>query len=418
MSLPLAGLKVLDLTRALSGPFSTMILGDLGAEVIKVEPAPAGEMVRQWGPFDEDISVYYLSANRNKKGIGVDFRQPEGLALIRKMALASDIVVENFKVGTMEKMGLGYQALSAEKPELIMASISGFGSKGPASQWAGFDQIAQGYSGFMSLTGTPESGPMRVGTAIGDLTAGMWIVIGILSAVVARRNTGRGQHVETSLLAGLMSLLSVQGQRYLSVNEIPQPCGNVHPVIAPYGTFDTADGPLNLAPATQAMWVKLCKLLEMDHLVSDPRFLTNADRMQHRHALKLELESSLVRKTRMAWTSLMIEHGIPAGPINTLADVFADPQVAACKLVQSVHHPVVGELRQVGLPLSMTHVEDGTSVRTAPPVFGQHTKEVFRDYGFSPEDIERMLARKIVFQAEGDALLAEDHPTAQAGGKA
>ncbi len=418
MGLPLAGLKVLDLTRALSGPFSTMILGDLGAEVIKIEPAPAGEMVRQWGPFDEDISVYYLSANRNKKGVGVDFRQPEGLALIRKMALASDIVVENFKVGTMESMGLGYQALSAEKPELIMASISGFGSKGPASQWAGFDQIAQGYSGFMSLTGTPESGPMRVGTAIGDLTAGMWMVIGILSAVLARKSTGRGQHVETSLLAGLMSLLSVQGQRYLSVGEVPQPCGNVHPVIAPYGTFDTADGPLNLAPATQAMWVKLCKLLDMAHLASDPRFLTNADRMQHRHALKLELESSLKRKTRMEWTPVMIENGIPAGPINTLADVFSDPQVQACKLVQSVQHPVVGELRQVGLPLSMSQVQDGTSVRMAPPVFGQHTKEVFQAYGFSPEEIEQLLSQKIAYQAQEDAVPNGEERAVQAGERA
>src|SRR5690606_2060092 len=223
MSLPLAGLKVLDLTRALSGPFSTMILADLGAEVIKVEPTPDGDMVRQWGPFDEDISVYYLSANRNKKGIGVDFRSPEGLALIRQMALKSDIVVENFKVGTMESMGLGYEELAREHPELIMASISGFGRKGPAKSWAGFDQIAQGYSGFMSLTGTVESGPTRVGTAIGDLTAGMWVVIGILAAVVERKSTGRGQHVETSLLAGLMGLLSVQGQRYLSVGEVPQP---------------------------------------------------------------------------------------------------------------------------------------------------------------------------------------------------
>jgi len=348
MSLPLSGLKVLDLTRALSGPFSTMILGDLGAEVIKVEPTPAGDMVRQWGPFDEDISVYYLSANRNKKGIGVDFRNPEGLALIKRMALASDIVVENFKAGTMEKMGLGYETLRTEKPGLIMASISGFGSKGPARNWAGFDQIAQGYSGFMSLTGTTESGPMRVGTAIGDLTAGMWIVIGILSAVVERKDTGLGQHVETSLLAGLMGLLSVQGQRYLSVGEVPEPCGNVHPVIAPYGTFETADGPLNLAPATQQMWARLCSILEAEHLVSDPRFLTNADRMQHRHALKQELEASLKRKSRMEWTPLMIDNGIPAGPINTLADVFSDPQVLACGLVQSVQHGMDASPRQRG----------------------------------------------------------------------
>lgn len=413
MSLPLAGLKVLDLTRALSGPFSTMILGDLGAEVIKVEPSPNGDMVRQWGPFDEDISVYYLSANRNKKGMGVDFRNPEGLALIRRLALASDIVVENFKVGTMEKMGLGYESLAVEKPDLIMASISGFGSKGPARDWAGFDQIAQGYSGFMSLTGTTESGPTRVGTAIGDLTSGMWTVIGILSAVVARKNTGKGQHVQTSLLASLMSLLSVQGQRYLSVGEVPAPCGNVHPVIAPYGTFETADGPLNLAPATQQMWVKLCSILELDHLTTDPRFITNAERMQHRHALKDELESSLRRKTRMEWTPVMIENGIPAGPINTLADVFSDPQVEACNLVQAVEHPVIGTLRQVALPLEMSTVEDNRSVRMAPPVFGQHTREILARFGLTAEDIERLEEGKVTFQAQGFA--ADDGASQLAG---
>lgn len=400
MSLPLAGLKVLDLTRALSGPFSTMTLGDLGAEVVKVEPMPDGEMVRQWGPFDDDISVYYLSANRNKKGVGIDFRQPEGLALLRKMALASDIVVENFKVGAMKSMGLDYADLAIENPRLIMASISGFGSRGPAKEWAGFDQIAQGYSGFMSLTGTPESGPTRVGTAIGDLTAGMWLVIGILAAVVQRNQTGVGQHVETSLLAGLIALLSVQGQRYLSVGEIPQPVGNVHPVIAPYGTFDTQDGPLNLAPATQAMWTRLCDVLALGQLTSDPRFLTNAERMQHRHALKEALEVALKKKTRMAWTEIMIANGIPAGPINTLADVFADPQVLACELVQTLQHPVLGELRQVGLPLDLGAGKPAGNTQLAPPVFGQHTRDVLASFGLPAAEIDRLVAQRVAFQSD------------------
>ena len=286
MDLPLKGLKVLDLTRALSGPFCTMILADLGAEVIKVEPTPDGDMIRQWGPFDHGISVYYLSANRNKKGVGVDFRHPDGLPLLRRLALRSDIVVENFRVGTAEKMGLGYEALAAEHPGLIYASISGFGNRGPARDWAGFDQIAQGYSGFMSLSGTPETGPMRVGTAVGDLTSGMWAAIGVLGACVARQQTGLGRYVHSSLLSSLMGLLSVQGQRYLSLGEVPQPCGNVHPVIAPYGTFQTADGPLNLAPATQDMWLRLCELLGCPELTEDPRFRLNADRIRHRLELK------------------------------------------------------------------------------------------------------------------------------------
>ncbi len=398
MQLPLSGIKVLDLTRALSGPFCSMILGDLGAEVVKVEPTPNGEMVRQWGPFDQDISVYYLSANRNKKGIGVDFRQPEGLALIKDLALKSDVVVENFKVGTMEAMGLGYEELRAIRPELIFASISGFGSTGPARDWPGFDQIAQGYSGFMSLTGAPEFGPTRVGTAIGDLTAGMWVAMGVLAAYIERQKSGIGQHVETSLLASLLGLLSVQGQRYLSVGEIPQPSGNVHPVIAPYGTFDTADGPLNLAPATQGMWLRLCEVLELPQLASDLRFLTNAERMQNRLALKELLEGSLRRKTRMEWTALMIEAGIPAGPINTLEDVFADPQVIACKLVETVEHPVLGALRQVALPIKMQSTAQG-SVRSAPPLFGQHTEEVLAAYGLASEAVQQLLMKKVVYQS-------------------
>ncbi|MGB6055264.1 MAG: CoA transferase [Burkholderiaceae bacterium] len=397
MPLPLSGVKVLDLTRALSGPFCSMILADLGAEVVKVEPTPGGDMIRQWGPFDQGISVYYLSANRNKKGIGVDFRNPEGLALIRELALKSDVVVENFKVGTMEAMGLGYDGLAAVRPELIYASISGFGSTGPARDWPGFDQIAQGYSGFMSLSGTPESGPMRVGTAIGDLTAGMWVAMGVLAAYIERQNGGRGQRVETSLLASLIGLLSVQGQRYLSVGEIPQPCGNVHPVIAPYGTFETADGPLNLAPATQDMWLRLCDVLELPALPRDARFLTNAERMQNRLVLKELLETSLRQKTRMEWTPLMIAAGIPAGPINTLEDVFADQQVKACKLVETVEHPVLGALRQVALPVRMAATENG-SVRSAPPLFGQHTREVLQAYGLAPERIAQLLEQKVVFQ--------------------
>lgn len=402
MDLPLKGLKVLDLTRALSGPFCTMILADMGAEVIKVEPAPGGDMIRQWGPFDHGISVYYLSANRNKKDVGLDFRHPDGLSLLRRLALQSDIVVENFRVGTAEKMGLGYEGLAAEHPGLVYASISGFGNQGPARNWAGFDQIAQGYSGFMSLSGTPETGPMRVGTAVGDLTAGMWAAIGVLGACVARQQTGRGQYVHSSLLSSLIGLLSVQGQRYLSLGEVPQPCGNVHPVIAPYGTFQTADGPLNLAPATQDMWLRLCELLGCPEAAEDARFKLNADRIQHRMELKELIDSRLQARGRMEWTSIFIEAGIPAGPINTLADVFADEQVRQIGLVETVDHPDLGDLRQVGLPFLMQNAAGessaGATVHSAPPRLGQHTVQVLRDYGLASHEIDRLLKDRVVFQ--------------------
>jgi len=401
VDMPLKGLKVLDLTRALSGPFCTMILADMGAEVIKVEPTPGGDMIRQWGPFDHGISVYYLSANRNKKGIGVDFRHPDGLPLLRRLALQSDIVVENFRVGTADKMGLGYEDLAREHPGLVYASISGFGNRGPARDWAGFDQIAQGYSGFMSLSGTPETGPMRVGTAVGDLSAGMWAAIGVLGACVARQRTGRGRYVHGSLLSSLMGLLSVQGQRYLSLGEVPQPCGNVHPVIAPYGTFQTADGPLNLAPATQDMWVRLCELLGCPELTEDPRFRVNADRMQNRMELKTLIDARLQARGRMEWTALFIEAGIPAGPINTLADVFSDEQVRELQLVETVAHPDLGELRQVGLPFLMqdgTGSSAGATVHSAPPGLGEHTVQVLRDYGVDGAEIDRLLAGAVIFQ--------------------
>ncbi len=398
MSSPLKGLKVLDLTRALSGPFSTMILGDLGAEIIKVEPLPAGEMSRKWGPFENNLSLYYLSANRNKQGIAIDFREPEGLALLRSMSIASDIVVENFKPGTMDAMGLGYSSLSRERPDLIMASISGFGSVGPARHWPGFDQVIQGYSGFMSLTGTPESGPMRTGVAIADLSAGMWLTIGILSAVVERASTGIGRHVETSLLAGLMSLLGVQGQRYLTTNEVPQPSGNMHPVIAPYGSFDASDGPLNLAPATQAMWARLCDIVDVPHLVEDERFSTNAARLEKREELRQELEKSLKRKTRLEWTSLLIEGGIPAGPINTLAEAFADDQVTTSGLLRTLSHPVLGELKQVALPLKFG--ADEAESYAPPPAFGEDTRQVLSQYGLSSIEIDGLLARGIAYQAQ------------------
>ena len=392
---PLSGIRVLDLTRALSGPFCTMALADLGAEVIKIEPIPKGDMVRQWGPFSEGTSIYYLSANRNKKSLALDFRKPEGLALIKSLALKSDVVVENFKVGTMKAMGLSYEELSSENPSLIMASISGFGQTGPASKWPGFDQIAQGYSGLMSLTGDESSGPMRVGTAVGDMTAGMWLIIGIMAAIVERNKTGLGQHVDTSLLSGLIALLSVNGQRYLSLKEVPGGTGNNHPVIAPYGVFEASDGPLNLAPATQEMWERLCKILKLEHLITDERFLSNAERMQYRMVLKEELEKVLKLKTRSEWTRELVAQGIPAGPINSLDDVFNDPQVVASKLTVKVQHDEIGEFEQVRTPINFSAHQD-EFVSMPPPQLGQHSVSVLKEYGFSNDEIDTFMSNQII----------------------
>lgn len=395
-SLPLSGVRVLDLTRALAGPFCTMILGDLGADVVKVEPT-GGDMIRHWGPFDRGTSAYYLSGNRNKRGVAVNFRDPRALELLRDLARTCDVLVENFRPGAMEAMGLGYEALSAVNPRLIYASVTGFGRTGPAGGRPGFDQIAQGYSGLMSVTGTPESGPVRVGVAIGDQTAGMWCAIGVLGAIAERSTTMRGRRVETSLLAGLIGLMSVQAQRYLSLGEVAGLAGNTHPVISPYGVFETADGPLNIAPATAEMWKRLCGVLELQHLVDDPRYATNAARIDRRQELKAVVEAKLKERSRAEWTERLLAADIPAGPINNLADVFADEQVVHTRLVEEVQHTELGSLRQVGSPISFDG-RLGDSIRRAPPVLGEHTFEVLREHGYAQGDLDALAREGVIVQ--------------------
>jgi crotonobetainyl-CoA:carnitine CoA-transferase CaiB-like acyl-CoA transferase len=395
-ALPLAGVRVLDLTRALAGPFCTMILGDLGADVIKVEPT-GGDMIREWGPFDRGTSAYYLSGNRNKRGIAVNFRDPAALDVLRDLAGRCDVVVENFRSGAMEAMGLAYETLAAVNPRLIFASVTGFGRTGPAAGRPGFDQIAQGYSGLMSVTGTPDSGPVRVGVAIGDQTAGMWCAIGVLAAIAERHATGRGRRVETSLLAGLVGLMSVQAQRYLSLGDVPGLAGNTHPVIAPYGVFETADGPLNIAPATAEMWKRLCEVLELPHLQGDPRYASNAARMERRVELKATVEERLKQRSRAEWTERLLAADIPAGPINDLADVFADEQVRHLQLVEETQHAQLGTIRQVGSPISLDG-RLGGSIRRAPPVLGEHTFEVLQEYGYAKGDLEALARQGVIVQ--------------------
>lgn len=395
-ALPLAGVRVLDLTRALAGPFCTMILGDLGADVIKVEPT-GGDMIREWGPFDRGTSAYYLSGNRNKRGIAVNFRDPAALDVLRDLAGRCDVVVENFRSGAMEAMGLAYETLAAVNPRLIFASVTGFGRTGPAAGRPGFDQIAQGYSGLMSVTGTPDSGPVRVGVAIGDQTAGMWCAIGVLAAIAERHATGRGRRVETSLLAGLVGLMSVQAQRYLSLGDVPGLAGNTHPVIAPYGVFETADGPLNIAPATAEMWKRLCEVLELPQLQGDPRYASNAARMERRVELKAIVEERLKQRSRAEWTERLLAADIPAGPINDLADVFADEQVRHLQLVEETQHAQLGTIRQVGSPISLDG-RLGGSIRRAPPVLGEHTFEVLQEYGYAKGDLEALARQGVIVQ--------------------
>jgi crotonobetainyl-CoA:carnitine CoA-transferase CaiB-like acyl-CoA transferase len=402
-TLPLAGMRVLDLSRALSGPFCAAILGDFGADVIKVEPTPNGDMIRSWGPFDRGESAYYLSGNRNKRGIGVNFRSEEGRGLLREMALKSDVLVENFRPGVLSEIGLDSGSLRAEKPSLIVASLSGFGSSGPLGDRPGFDQIAQGHSGFMSFTGAPESGPTRVGVAIGDLTAGMWLSIGVMAAWARRVVTGRGSVVETSLLASLFGLLSVQGQRYLSLGEVAQPTGNVHPVISPYGVFRSKDGSLNICAATQEMWLKLCDTIGAPELTQNERFLDNARRMAHRQELVDIIERRLAAKTAKEWTEDFIAAGIPAGPINDVSDAVNDEQVQHLGLVETVIHPALGQIKQISNPVQMDG-RGGAWIRQAPPLLGQHTKEVLREFDIGTPRIAELEHRGVIYQHQDVAV--------------
>jgi len=399
MSLPLEAIRVLDLTRALSGPFCSMILGDLGADVIKVEPAPDGEMMRDWGPFHEGIGVFYLSVNRNKRSLAVDFRDPKGLELLRRIASQVDVLVENFKPGTPERMGIDYDSLKVKNPRLIYGSITGFGGDGPYGTWPGFDQIAQGMSGLMSITGPRDGEATRVGVPIGDLVAGMWLAIGVNAAIVQRHETGAGQRVDTSLLASLVGMLCVQGQRYLSLEDVPRRAGNDHPVIFPYGTFTASDGMLNLAAATPDMWLKVCKLLDLEDLSHHPDYVDNSARAKNRETLRARMNERLVKRSAIEWTKVFVDAGIPAGPVYTLEQVFADPQVRHCGLVEEVTHPVIGALKQLSNPLRMENV-GGNTVRSHPPLFGEHSEDVLKTFGFSSEEVSSLIASGVVRVSE------------------
>ncbi len=395
MTLPLDGIRVLDLTRAAAGPFATMILADLGADVVKVEPTPGGDLTRLWGPYSHDISVYYLSINRNKRSLGLDFRSGKGPGVLSKIAAGVDVVVENFKPGTAEVMGLGYDDVRAANPKIIYASISGLGRTGPYGSWPGLDQIAQGMSGMMSLTGQPSGEPMRYGVPIGDFTAGMWCALAVTAAVAQRHVTGEGQRVETSLLASLVGLLSVQGQRYLSNGEVPDATGNDHPTICPYGLFEAKDGPINVAAARNEHWEQLCKVLGCEELLAEEKYKTNDLRMANRDELRDALNLRFCTRDAIEWSQELMESGVPSGPVYTLDKVFADPQVLQQGMVEEIDHPVIGTLKLLSNPIRMDGLAD-RAVRTPPPLLGEHNHDILGEYGFAAGDIAKLEADGVI----------------------
>ncbi len=399
MALPLEGVVVLDLTRALAGPYATALLGDLGATIIKVETKKGGDSTRAWPPFEGEHSLYFDSINRNKSSIAIDFYSAEGAALLRRMALDADVVIENFKPGTMAEMGLDPAGLRAEKPSLIIASVSGFGSSGPLAQAAGLDQVAQGMSGLMSVTGEDAAHPMRVGVPIVDIYAGVFTAVGIAAALFGRERTGGahggvGRTVETSLLEAAIAVSAFQGQRYLSTGQIPQPQGNNHPVLAPYGVFATADIPIIIAAGGDRHFQQLAELLGDPELGFEAEFATGRARSEHRDALTARLETLLAARPGLEWVAELRRIGIPAGPILNYEQVFQDPQVRHLDMVKRTTRRDGSALPLLRGPITV----DGAApvISKAPPALGEDTRAVLDRLGLTAEQIDGLLAAGIV----------------------
>ena len=397
----LSHLRVLDLSRVLAGPWAGQIFADLGAEVIKVERPGAGDDTRGWGPpfvkdvegRDTDIAAYFLCANRNKQSVTIDITQPQGQALVRALAAQSDLVLENFKVGGLAQYGLDEASLRAVNPRLVYCSITGFGQTGPYAPRAGYDFLIQGLGGLMSLTGLPEGepggGPMKVGVALTDILTGLYATVASLAALAHRDRTGEGQHVDLALLDVQIACLANQAMNYLVSGQAPKRLGNAHPSIVPYQDFPTADGYMILAVGNDGQFARLCEVAGCAELAADERFATNAARVRHRDVLIPLLKRATVLRTTAAWIDALESAAVPCGPINSLADVFADPHVLARGIRVDVSHPRVGAVPQVASPirLSATPVE----YRSAPPELGANTREVLqRVVGLDAAQIDQL----------------------------
>jgi crotonobetainyl-CoA:carnitine CoA-transferase CaiB-like acyl-CoA transferase len=392
---PLNGLTVLDLTRVLSGPFCTLMLADMGARVIKVERPGDGDETRAWGPpFVGGESAYFLGTNRNKESIALDFKRPEGRRIIDRLLDRSDVVVENFRPGTLARLGLDYASLKDARPKLIYTSISGFGQTGPRRDEAGYDAVVQAEGGLMSITGDPDGPPFRVGVAIADLVAGMLAAHGIVLALYARERTGRGQQVDIGMLDGVISILSYHASMHLTSNIRSRRVGNRHATIAPYDTFAAADDEFFLAVGNDDQFRRFCAAAGIGSLHEDPRFATNPARVVHHAELRQRLSPVLCARPRAHWIEVLTKAGVPCGEVRDVPEALADPQVLAREMVQSVEHATAGLLQVVGVPIKLS--ETPGSVRTAPPTLGQHTDAILRELQISDDEIERLRGERVI----------------------
>jgi len=371
----LENIKVLDLSRVLAGPYCTMILGDLGAEVIKVEAPGGSDETREWGPpFKEDVSAYYLSANRNKKAITVDLKSVEGIEIIKALVCESDIIISNFKTGTMERFGLGYELLSELNPRLIYCTITGFGETGPSRNMPGYDFVIQAMSGLMSITGTEDSGPQKSGVAIVDVLTGLYSCIGIQAALLERVQSGLGQKLDISLYDTAVSSLVNIGSNYLMSEKIPTALGNIHANIVPYQTFKTLDGEIVIAVGNDNQFKSLCKVMKKEELAEDVRFRKNSDRVKNRDELISILQTLFLTNSNSYWQDQCKNNNIPCGPVQNLEEVVKDPQLIARNMFITHEHPTAGTIKMIGSPLKLSRTP--IQMKYHPPNPGEHNDEI------------------------------------------
>lgn len=386
MRLPLENIKVLDLTRVLAGPYATMILGDLGADIIKIEMPVKGDDARFFGPYINGESAYFMSLNRNKRSVTLNLKNDGEKKLFLEMVGKVDVVVENFRPGTMERLGLGYENLKQINPKIIYAATSGYGHTGPYKERAAYDAVVQAMSGLMSITGEKDGKPTRVGTSIGDITAGLFTVIGILTALANRYETGIGQKVDVAMLDCQVAILENAIARYLVTGEKLKPEGNKHPSIVPFETFETKDGEIMIAAGNDFLWGKLCSIIEREELINDSRFKTNPLRNKNYDKLRPLIAEPLKYKKTEEWQEILNEAGIPNGPINTIDKVIEDPQIKAREMIVEIDHPIVGEFKVPGIPIKLS--ETPGKIRKTSPILGEHTEEVLKELlGYEESEI-------------------------------